>query len=530
MEKPIIYELDLDEIQSEKNKKAGLNRIAYTGNPAIRTMGQAFNKSREIQEKILNEIVYTEALRYAENTKQSVESLTEITEDEYLKAKEKVSFSNSPLNDIYTSQSILDFPDPSGDGIFMLRYSYEGPKDDKNRDFCSTMVSFSGNSVWTYEDITQDLSNPEFGTYNIFTYKGSYNCRHRWVRKFFYKDFDDREARRVGSNPGSVARGIGIGDTSATTTNQRVFTRFETNIDTYKRRVIAPAMIPDMLIEREDEEGKYFVKFTREAIERLQNNFQSKRLEIEFNVEHDENNLAPAYILEQWIIETPEDKTYSKYGFTQDEVPIGSWMVISQITDDEFFISNILEEKQYGYSVEGLFDMELIELNKNKNKNTIMKMEEFNEVVEIDGKKYTFSITDGKLEYHPFEEEDEKETEKETEMEFESEKEDEKEMEFESEKEEEKEMESETEKEDEEEKEMESDKEDENEMEEEQEEEKEYYTKDEMEEKLKGLIEMIAKLESEMVGKEKDTEEDMNNREFSMSFSDKIKMLRNLTK
>jgi len=31
-----------------------------------------------------------------------------------------------------------------------------------------------------------DNANPDFGHYSIFQYKGSYNCRHRWVRQVYF--------------------------------------------------------------------------------------------------------------------------------------------------------------------------------------------------------------------------------------------------------------------------------------------------------------------------------------------------------
>ena len=30
-------------------------------------------------------------------------------------------------------------------------------------------------------------SNPEFGTYSIYKYKGSFGCRHRWKRLIYFR-------------------------------------------------------------------------------------------------------------------------------------------------------------------------------------------------------------------------------------------------------------------------------------------------------------------------------------------------------
>ncbi len=65
---------------------------------------------------------------------------------------------------------------------FRIRFKYVGPRDNKNRQFCSDMLA--KNRVYRMEDIEQ-LSNPEFGNYDIFTWRGSFNCRHTWVKLVF---------------------------------------------------------------------------------------------------------------------------------------------------------------------------------------------------------------------------------------------------------------------------------------------------------------------------------------------------------
>ena len=69
--------------------------------------------------------------------------------------------------------------DASGDRI---RYKYIGPRDNKNRTFCAQMMT--SNRVYRIEDIqemTSTQANAEFGYYDIFKWRGSFNCRHFWV-------------------------------------------------------------------------------------------------------------------------------------------------------------------------------------------------------------------------------------------------------------------------------------------------------------------------------------------------------------
>lgn len=65
-----------------------------------------------------------------------------------------------------------------------FRYKYVGPKDELNRTFCAEMMA--ARRVFRIEDI-MEMSNRsvnEVGPdgYDIFTWRGSYNCRHRWVQ------------------------------------------------------------------------------------------------------------------------------------------------------------------------------------------------------------------------------------------------------------------------------------------------------------------------------------------------------------
>ena len=63
----------------------------------------------------------------------------------------------------------------------------------------------SANRVYRIEDIdamTSQVANPQFGSYNIFTYRGSYNCRHRWV-KITYK-MDSRILNKANSRRGVI--------------------------------------------------------------------------------------------------------------------------------------------------------------------------------------------------------------------------------------------------------------------------------------------------------------------------------------
>jgi hypothetical protein len=133
--------------------------------------------------------------------------------------------------------------------------------------------------------------------------------------------------------------------------------------DNVKMRVVAPAMIPMNIYRKDDDGEEYDVQFSAEVIEaihaKFMMNLQNKDI---FNLEHDADEKVPAYILEAWIVDSPKtDKAYTTYGI---EVPKGTLMLTSQITDREYY-DTLVESGQVGYSVEGFLGMKLSQhLNK----------------------------------------------------------------------------------------------------------------------------------------------------------------------
>lgn len=115
-------------------------------------------------------------------------------------------------------------------GVWLVRYQYDLAKELKNRGeseiidtsrkFCKHQIDSAKNGNRVYKrEVLENLNNPEFGSYNIFWYKGSYNCRHVWKRKIYFKSYDDNKTRPVGNVPYVANR---VNDTRATTKNRPV--------------------------------------------------------------------------------------------------------------------------------------------------------------------------------------------------------------------------------------------------------------------------------------------------------------------
>lgn len=292
-----------------------------------------------------------------------------------------------------------------------------------------------------------------------------------------------------------------------------------------KLRVAAPALIPDKRIYRYDEktETEFTVSFTKEKISDLVGNFKSKHVADQFNLEHVnvEGETIPSYILEDWIIESTEDKAYSVYGFDQADVPVGSWVVVSQFTDKEIFMKEIVEKERYAYSVEGVFELLQVELSQMINKNKTESMKVPNGVHEIDGKFYKFedgnvvAVSDVEL---VSDEEEEKETlateEEEAKAELES-----------KDKEEDLESEEEYQEEESEEDESEGDSD-----EDEESDEPEVYTKEEVDSKFEEVYEKLGEIVAQLAEgfEEEKEDEEMGFGKVALSLSQKISAIKKI--
>lgn len=122
--------------------------------------------------------------------------------------------------------SKYDVRAPDKSGTWLVRYQYAlGLQEqlpeiiETSRKFCRHMIDLKNNSNRIYKrEVIEQLQNPEFGSYDIWRYKGSYNCRHRWRRKLFFKPVDSEQVNRVGNVPYVINR---LNDKRATRVNTK---------------------------------------------------------------------------------------------------------------------------------------------------------------------------------------------------------------------------------------------------------------------------------------------------------------------
>lgn len=268
-----------------------------------------------------------------------------------------------------TINSSPNKPSSEDFGNYAIRYQYTGPQDSKNRDFCSTMLS--KNLLFRKEDINnlsvKGLNKKEFGFYDIFRYKGSFNCRHYWQEKFYLKDTKVTEAGRSIENvirttqAGTInpkTRTKGREQDRAGAGEERITYNLFAALDE-QQILVGPAMIPGKLIPRKDENGDmYYVYFTKDTIKNIAYKAMKDKVIDRVNIEHEPGKFVDdVYLVESWIVEDPETDKARAYGLNPIE---GTWMTMYKVDNLGVWEGYVKPGLVRGFSIEGFFSEELI--------------------------------------------------------------------------------------------------------------------------------------------------------------------------
>jgi len=141
--------------------------------------------------------------------------------------------------------------------------------------------------------------------------------------------------------------------------NEKQFTFQVVNTD--KQILAGYFLVPDKLIYRKDSDTnfEYFVRFDTDTISALAEKFNKNLLSDNFNINHNDQNTTQAFVKENWIIENAEFDKSKIYGFTPI---VGAWFGLVKIEDNNVWNNYIKTGQLTGFSIEGLFEMELTKL------------------------------------------------------------------------------------------------------------------------------------------------------------------------
>ena len=150
--------------------------------------------------------------------------------------------------------------------------------------------------------------------------------------------------------------------------------KFEFKSNEEKRIVTGAAMIPNQEIIRMDAEDKpYFVYFTEETIEKAQEVFAKYGKTKSTNFEH-KTGMRDVTVVESWIVTDPSNDKSNALGFS--DIPKGSWMVSYKVDNDDLW-AKVKAGEVKGFSIEGVFSKNIIEMSKHDSDNSDFSFDDF---------------------------------------------------------------------------------------------------------------------------------------------------------
>ena len=126
--------------------------------------------------------------------------------------------------------------------------------------------------------------------------------------------------------------------------------RYVTLASEERKMLYGALLIPDQLIYRYDEtQGEYYVKYSKETIEKIAHNYFKQNLHHNATLEH-EAPVVGLTLVESWLIEGENDKS-KEFGFS---LPVGTWFGGMKVENDEVW-NKVKSGELKAFSIEGMF-------------------------------------------------------------------------------------------------------------------------------------------------------------------------------
>ena len=361
-----IVELTIDLL----DELTGFDAVALVNQPAIESGFHAF-KDDDVEDAIAFQLIKT-AFEELSQEFSLFEDLPTVTQDKLIERLTALGISMDKLKELgleiiteeeYNKQVFglptkssanPDGPTSDTKGNYKILYQYSGPKDSKNRSFCRRVLDL--NMLFRQEDISKltitGANSEEFGYYDIFEYKGSFGCRHRWNKVYVYQKQGGLSALEIAA----LLMDENRKKAEATTFSKQKEYKFATDQD--HQIVVGPLMIPDKLIFRVDENNEpYYTYFSKDTIVDLANKMMKNKILDKMNLEHDPGSPVEGYMLENWIITDEEHDKSKAYGL---DLPVGTWMGMYKIENPTIW-EMVKAGKVTGFSIEGFFADRLVQ-------------------------------------------------------------------------------------------------------------------------------------------------------------------------
>ena len=117
-----------------------------------------------------------------------------------------------------------------------------------------------------------------------------------------------------------------------------------------KRLLVGALLIPNKPIMRKNEEGNYYIYFSKDTVEKASQKFLINNNQHNATLEH-KMPLSGMTLVESWIVENKKQDKSAYYGL---DVPVGTWMGTMRVQNEETW-QEVKSGKIKGFSIEGYF-------------------------------------------------------------------------------------------------------------------------------------------------------------------------------
>lgn len=118
-----------------------------------------------------------------------------------------------------------------------------------------------------------------------------------------------------------------------------------------KMILLGAAMIPDKHIYRKNDDGEFYVYFSKSTIAKAAHQYMTRLRNNNHTLQH-QAKVEGFSVVESWIVEDPEKDKSAAYGMS---VPRGTWMVAVKCANNQIWEEYVRTGKVRGFSIEGTF-------------------------------------------------------------------------------------------------------------------------------------------------------------------------------
>ena len=131
-------------------------------------------------------------------------------------------------------------------------------------------------------------------------------------------------------------------------------------VDDVKFLLAGVVLVPDRDVYRNQDGKEFNIRFSKDTISDVANNFISEGYQGNSSLEHEEK-LNGVSIVQSWVVKDPTQDTANAYGLPKEDLKEGSWVVLYKCDNKEVYDKAIKGEIK-GFSIDGLFSLEEVNL------------------------------------------------------------------------------------------------------------------------------------------------------------------------